>query len=149
MSLPQAQTNEGIPSAIRLVDLQRTFQRGDMLVEALKGIDLEIADGEFVALVGPSGSGKSTLLNLIGGLDHPTEGELWVDGVPLHTAEAAQRTDHRRHKVGFIFQSFNLLPRLTAVENVAVPLDAGRSRQGSASGARHRAAAACRSGAAA
>ena len=75
-----------------------------------------------MALVGPSGSGKSTLLNLIGGLDHPTAGELWVGGVPLHTAGAEERTNHRRHQVGFIFQSFNLLPRLTAVENVAVPL---------------------------
>ncbi|MFL7837828.1 MAG: ATP-binding cassette domain-containing protein [Candidatus Promineifilaceae bacterium] len=102
--------------------LKRSFQRGDLVVEALKGIDLAIEEGEFVALVGPSGSGKSTLLNLIGGLDHPTAGELWVDGVPLHTAGADERTRHRRHKVGFIFQSFNLLPRLTAVENVALPL---------------------------
>ncbi len=105
-----------------MLDLQRSFQRGDTLVEALKGIDLKIVDGEFVALVGPSGSGKSTLLNLIGGLDHPSAGELWVDGVPLHTASPEERTNHRRHQVGFIFQSFNLLPRLTAVENVAVPL---------------------------
>ena len=120
--VPQAHENDGSQPSIHLLQLQRTFQRGDMLVEALKGIDLDIEDGEFVALVGPSGSGKSTLLNLIGGLDHPTAGELWVDGVPLHTADADQRTNHRRHKVGFIFQSFNLLPRLTAVENVAVPL---------------------------
>ena len=121
-NVPQAHENDGNQPSIHLLQLQRTFQRGDMLVEALKGIDLDIEDGEFVALVGPSGSGKSTLLNLIGGLDHPTAGELWVDGVPLHTADADQRTNHRRHKVGFIFQSFNLLPRLTAVENVAVPL---------------------------
>jgi ABC-type lipoprotein export system ATPase subunit/ABC-type antimicrobial peptide transport system permease subunit len=102
--------------------VNRSFQRGDVIVEALKGIDLEIRKGEFIALVGPSGSGKSTLLNLIGGLDHPTEGELWVDGVPLHMAGEDERTKHRRHRVGFIFQSFNLLPRLTAVENVALPL---------------------------
>ena len=108
--------------AIQMINLQRHFQRGAVLVEALKGIDLDIQEGEFVALVGPSGSGKSTLLNLIGGLDHPTQGELWVDGVPLHTAGADERTRHRRHRVGFIFQSFNLLPRLTAVENVALPL---------------------------
>jgi ABC-type lipoprotein export system ATPase subunit/ABC-type antimicrobial peptide transport system permease subunit len=107
---------------IQMACLKRSFQRGDLVVEALKGIDLAIEEGEFVALVGPSGSGKSTLLNLIGGLDHPTAGELWVDGVPLHTAGADERTRHRRHKVGFIFQSFNLLPRLTAVENVALPL---------------------------
>ena len=108
--------------AIRITGLERRFQRGDMSVQALDNIDLTIASGEFVALVGPSGSGKSTLLNLLGGLDHPSTGEIWLDGVPLHTAGEKERTDHRRHRVGFIFQSFNLLPRLTAVENVAVPL---------------------------
>ena len=113
---------EAPEALIVLRDLQRTFERGTMTVDALRDADLQIGAGEFVALVGPSGSGKSTLLNLIGGLDHPTGGELWVDGVPLHTAGEAERTEHRRERVGFIFQSFNLLPRLTAVENVAVPL---------------------------
>jgi ABC-type lipoprotein export system ATPase subunit/ABC-type lipoprotein release transport system permease subunit len=107
---------------IRLSALGRQFQRGDMAVQALDDIDLTIQSGEFVALVGPSGSGKSTLLNLLGGLDRPSSGGLWVDGVPLHTAGEKERTDHRRRHVGFIFQSFNLLPRLTALENVAVPL---------------------------
>ena len=107
---------------IQLSDLGRQFQRGDMTVQALDAIDLTIEEGEFVALVGPSGSGKSTLLNLLGGLDRPTSGELKVDGVPLHNAGEKERTDHRRSRVGFIFQSFNLLPRLTALENVAVPL---------------------------
>jgi len=109
-------------NTIQISDLQRRFQRGSMMVEALKEINLEIRSGEFVALVGPSGSGKSTLLNLLGGLDHPSAGELWIDGVPMHTAGEKERMDHRRHRVGFIFQSFNLLPRLTAVENVALPL---------------------------
>lgn len=107
---------------IQIAELTRRFQRGTMTVEALKGIDIAIETGDFVALVGPSGSGKSTLLNLLGGLDHPSSGELWVDGVPLHTAGEVERMDHRRRRVGFIFQSFNLLPRLTAVENVALPL---------------------------
>ena len=107
---------------IRISGLGRQFQRGDMTVQALDDIDLTIQTGEFVALVGPSGSGKSTLLNLLGGLDRPTSGELWASDVPLHTAGEKERTDHRRHRVGFIFQSFNLLPRLTALENVAVPL---------------------------
>lgn len=107
---------------IRLVGLTRSFQRGEATVEALRGVDLTIREGEFVALVGPSGSGKSTLLNLLGGLDHPTAGELWVDGLPLHAAGEKERTRHRRERVGFIFQSFNLLPRYTALENVAVPL---------------------------
>jgi len=109
-------------NTIQITDLKRRFERGEDDVWALRGIDLTIAPGEFVALVGPSGSGKSTLLNLLGGLDHPTSGELWVDGLPLHSADGKQRTAHRRHRVGFIFQSFNLLPKLTAVENVAIPL---------------------------
>ena len=107
---------------IRLAGLERHFERGETAVQALRGLDLTIEPGEFVALVGPSGSGKSTLLNLIGGLDRPSTGELWLDGVPLHAAGEKERTNHRRQRVGFVFQSFNLLPRLTALENVAVPL---------------------------
>ena len=109
-------------NTIQITALQRRFERGEADVWALRGIDLTIAPGEFVALVGPSGSGKSTLLNLLGGLDHPSSGELWVAGLPLHSATGKERTAHRRHRVGFIFQSFNLLPKLTAVENVAIPL---------------------------
>ena len=109
-------------NTIQISNLERHFQRGEMDVRALRGIDLTITPGEFVALVGPSGSGKSTLLNLLGGLDRPSSGELWVAGLPLHNADGKARTAHRRHRVGFIFQSFNLLPRLTAVENVAIPL---------------------------
>jgi putative ABC transport system ATP-binding protein len=108
--------------AIRAVRLARTFEVGETAVEALRGIDLEVARGQFVALVGPSGSGKSTFLNLVGGLDRPTEGELWVDGVELSASKEKALTDHRRRRVGFVFQGFNLLPRLTARENVAVPL---------------------------
>ncbi len=93
-----------------------------MDVQALRGVDLSIEPGEFVALVGPSGSGKSTLLNLLGGLDRATAGELWLNGTALHSATEADRTLHRRQRIGFIFQSFNLLPRLTALENVAIPL---------------------------
>ncbi len=109
-------------NTIEIKNLQRRFERGDADVWALRGIDLSITPGEFVALVGPSGSGKSTLLNLLGGLDRPSDGELWLAGLPLHSATGKERTAHRRHRVGFIFQSFNLLPRLTAVENVAIPL---------------------------
>ncbi|MCB8927832.1 MAG: ATP-binding cassette domain-containing protein [Ardenticatenaceae bacterium] len=107
---------------IKLTNLARQFERGGMDVQALRGVDLAIEPGEFVALVGPSGSGKSTLLNLLGGLDRPSTGELWLNGTALHTATEAERTLHRRQRIGFIFQSFNLLPRLTAVENVAIPL---------------------------
>jgi putative ABC transport system ATP-binding protein len=108
--------------AIRAVNLTRTFKVGETSVAALRGVNLEVPHGQFVALVGPSGSGKSTLLNLVGGLDRPTEGELWIDGVELSASKEKALTEHRRRRVGFVFQSFNLLPRLTAVENVALPL---------------------------
>jgi putative ABC transport system ATP-binding protein len=114
--------SEPIPASIRTVDLTRTFEVGETTVEALRSINLEVGPGQFVALVGPSGSGKSTLLNLVGGLDCPTSGELWVGGVELSASKEKALTEHRRQRVGFVFQSFNLLPRLTAVENVALPL---------------------------
>jgi len=108
--------------AIRAIRVARTFEVGETAVAALRGIDLEVARGQFMALVGPSGSGKSTFLNLVGGLDRPTEGELWVDGVELSASKEKVLTEHRRRRVGFVFQGFNLLPRLTALENVSVPL---------------------------
>ena len=101
---------------IRLSALERYFQRGDSVVHALHKVDLTIYQGEFIALVGPSGSGKSTLLNLLGGLDRPSSGEIWLNGLPLHEASASERTRHRKERVGFVFQSFNLLPRLTALK---------------------------------
>ena len=113
---------EPTQAAIRAVDLTRTFEVGETTVEALRCINLEVSKGQFVALVGPSGSGKSTLLNLVGGLDRPTGGQLWIDGVELSASKEKALTDHRRRRVGFVFQSFNLLPRSTAVENVALPL---------------------------
>ncbi|MCL4261561.1 MAG: ATP-binding cassette domain-containing protein [Anaerolineae bacterium] len=111
-----------MPNPIRISNLERHFMRGETAVYALHGVDLTIQPGEFVALVGPSGSGKSTLLNLLGGLDRPSGGELWLNGLALHSADDKQRTRHRREQLGFIFQSFNLLPKLTALENTAVPL---------------------------
>ena len=107
---------------IQLVEICRHFELGSTDVKALDKINLEIDQGEFVALVGPSGSGKSTLLNLLGGLDRPTSGELNIQGLGLQNATEEELTAHRRHNVGFIFQSFNLLPTLTALENVALPL---------------------------
>ena len=108
--------------AIRAIDLTRTFEIGETTVAALRGVNLELLEGQFVALVGPSGSGKSTFLNLVGGLDRPTSGELWVDGVELSASKEKALTEHRRTRVGFVFQGFNLLPRSTALENVAIPL---------------------------
>jgi putative ABC transport system ATP-binding protein len=95
---------------------------GKNFVDALRGVDLEVAAGEFVALVGPSGSGKSTLLHLLGGLVRPTGGEVWVNGLELGGSSDAQLVAYRRDTLGFIFQSFNLLPVKTAWENVAVPM---------------------------
>ena len=102
--------------------LARRYTAGKTVVPALDGVDLIITTGEFVALVGPSGSGKSTLLNLIGGLDRPSNGEVSVDDLSLGTATDQQLGRYRRERIGFIFQSFNLLPTLTAAENVETPL---------------------------
>jgi len=107
---------------IRLIEVCRHFKLGSADVKALDKINLEIGQGEFVALVGPSGSGKSTLLNLLGGLDRPTSGKLNIKGLGLQDATETELTIHRRHNVGFIFQSFNLLPTMSALENVALPL---------------------------
>jgi len=95
---------------------------GPTTVSAVAGIDLEIATGEAIALVGPSGSGKSTLLNLIGGLDRPTSGEIWVENENIAAASPRRLVSHRLERIGFVFQSFNLLPYRTALENVEVPL---------------------------
>jgi putative ABC transport system ATP-binding protein len=109
-------------SLIRATALARRYQLGKTFVDALRGVDLEVQAGEFVALVGPSGSGKSTLLHLIGGLVRPTGGEIWVNGLELGRAGDKELVAYRRDTLGFIFQSFNLLPIKTAWENVAVPL---------------------------
>jgi putative ABC transport system ATP-binding protein len=89
---------------------------------ALDGVSLEIARGEFAAVTGPSGCGKSTLLNLLGGLDRPDSGELFVDGLALHRAGETALTEYRRHRLGIVFQFFNLLPAMTVAENVELPL---------------------------
>jgi putative ABC transport system ATP-binding protein len=109
-------------AVIRLVGLVRRYTMGAETVAAVAGVDLEIAYGEFVALMGASGSGKSTLLHLIGGLDRPTAGEVWVGGLELGRSKQRELVLHRRHRVGFIFQSFNLLSYRSAVENVEVPM---------------------------
>jgi putative ABC transport system ATP-binding protein len=109
-------------TVVRTVNLSRRYEMGDAFVDALRGVDLTVARGEFVALVGPSGSGKSTVLNLVGGLDQPTSGQVWINGTELSASDERILTQHRRRHVGFVFQSFNLLPRLTAEENVALPL---------------------------
>ena len=98
--------------------LTRIYRQDSIEVTALKDVDLEIAAGEFIALVGPSGSGKSTLLNLLGGLDHPTSGRLWVEDRELGAMSARELADMRLRRIGFVFQEYNLIPVLSAIENV-------------------------------
>jgi putative ABC transport system ATP-binding protein len=107
---------------IRCRNLCKLYQQGENQITALDGLSLEIQQGSFAAVMGPSGSGKSTLLHLIGGLDRPTSGEILVDGRLIGQMADDQVTLFRRRKIGFIFQFFNLLPTLTAMENVALPL---------------------------
>jgi putative ABC transport system ATP-binding protein len=106
---------------IRCLDLRKVYRQGDNDIIALAGVSLEMAKGSFTVIMGPSGSGKSTLLHLIGGLDRPTSGEVVVDGCSLGRLTDDEVTLFRRTKVGFVFQFFNLLPTLTALENVTLP----------------------------
>ncbi len=117
-TLPQA-TDAPTP-LLRLINVQRTFQMGEVAVDVLKRISLEIAAGELLAVVGPSGSGKTTVLNLIGGLDSPTGGQIIFRDRDLSEATSGQLTGYRRQEIGFVFQFFNLVPTLTARENVMV-----------------------------
>jgi putative ABC transport system ATP-binding protein len=105
-----------------LVNVTKVYQQGRRTVEAVRGVSLRVAAGEFLAIMGPSGSGKSTLLHLLGALDTPTSGQVYFHGQDLLAMTDRQRAHLRRTKIGFVFQFFNLLPTLTAVENVAMPL---------------------------
>ena len=108
---------------VQLQNVTKTYQMGEVQVHALNGLDLSIQEGEFVVIVGPSGSGKTTALNLIGGLDTPTSGELLVAGTDIAGYDEDALTAYRRDQIGFIFQFFNLLPTLTAGENVEFALE--------------------------
>ncbi len=113
---------------IEAVNLKKTYMLGKVPVEALRGVDLKVESGEFLAILGPSGSGKSTLLNLIGALDKPTSGTLLIDSVDVSKLSDNQLTDLRR-KIGFVFQFFNLIPRLTARDNVELSMSIANMRR--------------------
>ena len=110
------------PPAVRLENVRVTYQRGRVMVDAVKGIDLEIPTGDFLAIEGPSGSGKSTLLRAMAGLWPTTSGRVWIEGIPLDKRSDSELAILRRRRIGFLHQLFNLLPDLTAGENVALPL---------------------------
>jgi putative ABC transport system ATP-binding protein len=113
-------------SIIKIEELGKTYNQGAIEVCALKEVNLEINPGEFVAIIGPSGSGKSTLMNLLGCLDQPTVGDYFLEDVNVKSLDSNQLAEIRNRRIGFIFQSFNLLPRATALENVELPLLYGR-----------------------
>ena len=115
-------TARDTPPLIRIRDLSKAYRRGDLDIPVLLDIQLEVQAGEFIALMGPSGSGKSTLLNLIAGIDEPSSGSIEIGGVDIASLSEGQLADWRAQNVGFIFQFYNLLPVLTAFENVELPL---------------------------
>src|SRR5215472_13455370 len=111
-----------VKPVIHVMDLVKDYTRGSSVVHALRSVSLQVQRGEFVAVMGPSGSGKSTFMNILGCLDRPTYGEYILDGEPVSEMSVSELADVRNEKIGFIFQSFNLLPWMTALENVELPL---------------------------
>lgn len=116
-------------TVIRASHVTRNLKLGAHIVHALRGVDLAIYANEMVGIIGPSGSGKSTLLGIIGGLDSPTDGKIEIDGIDITTMNEGQLTDIRNQKIGFVFQFFNLIPTLTALENVALPIEFAQVRR--------------------
>ena len=115
-------------SVLKTVGLKKYYGKGDTMVKALDGIDLEIERGKFTAIIGTSGSGKSTLLNMLGGLDIPTEGSIRIGTTALEKLNSEQATIFRRKQIGFIFQNYNLIPVLTVWENIVFPISLDRQK---------------------
>src|SRR5512139_3606273 len=126
VSAPAPRVEAPVESAVAPIvearSVRKTYDTGAVQVDALRGIDLAIAQGEMVAIMGPSGSGKTTLLNCLSGLDSVDEGEVLIEGTPLSHMSDRERTEYRARRMGFIFQFYNLMPVLTAAENVELPL---------------------------
>ena len=116
-----AQDNDDVP-VIELVDARKTYRMGDEDVHALDGVSVKIRRGEFIAILGPSGSGKSTMMNMLGFMDTLTSGKMYFEGKDVSRVGASRRAWYRANRIGFIFQAFNLLPRLSVLENVMLPL---------------------------
>ena len=117
-----AEASQIVENAVRVRNVVKKYEMGDVVVEALRGVNLEIRRGEYISIVGPSGSGKSTLFNMIGGLDKPTEGRVYIDEVDIAQLDAYELAWLRCRKIGYIFQTFNLIPVMTALENVTLPM---------------------------
>ncbi|NDJ84756.1 MAG: ABC transporter ATP-binding protein [Chloroflexi bacterium] len=114
---------------VQVNDVRKDLKMGQVTVKALRGVSMEVKRGEFLSIIGPSGSGKSTLLGIVGGLDTPTSGTVLIDGVDITNLSERELTRIRNEKIGFVFQFFNLVPTLTALENVALPIQFSRNRK--------------------
>ncbi len=121
--------NSANHDVLRVEDARKELKVGEVTVHALKGVSLSVKQGEFLGIIGPSGSGKSTLLGLIGGLDTPTDGKVFIDGTDITRLNERELTRIRNEKIGFVFQAFNLIPTLTALENVSLPIQFARKQQ--------------------
>ena len=109
-------------AVVRTQEVKKIYEMGDVTVEALRGVDLEVEQGEYLSIMGPSGSGKTTLFNMVGGLDKPTSGKVYIDDVDVAQLDAYELAWLRCRKIGYIFQTFNLIPVMTALENVTLPM---------------------------
>jgi len=119
---PQGQQESQVPNIVRTKNVKKIYDLGKVQVQALRGIDLEVYEGEYISIMGPSGSGKSTLFNMVGGLDKPTSGSVYIDEVDVAQLDAYELAWLRCRKIGYIFQTFNLIPVMTALENVTLPM---------------------------